>query len=329
MKYTALLMLTLLTPVPAFSGGVSFVCDANIDNTQPGTCADLNSIIANIYNSTFSDATASIYIQFGSTSLGESAQFYNTVSYFQYYQALAQNAGDANDVTAVSSLASGFNPVVSGDGVALTSALDLALGLGGATGINTSDGSCAIGTTGCYNGIVTISDTASLFYRSGSQDPASYDFYTVVEHETDEILGTSSCLTMVGPGMPGVSAGCSSAEAPADLFRYANPGVRSYVTAANGTTAYFSIDGGSFDIANYNNAPNGDDYGDWDSAVQRVQNAVGGPGSGYVDITNDGGSEISVLDAAGYNLVAPEPGTIGLFAAGISMLALRRRREEK
>jgi hypothetical protein len=220
--------------------------------------------------------------------------------------------------------------VVSGDGVALTSALNAALGLGGGIGINTSDGSCTLGTSGCYNGVITISNSQSLFYRSGSQNPNSYDFYSVVEHETDEILGTSSCLTTTSSGTAGTSAGCANGGAgvsPADLFRYASPGVRSYLSSANGSAAYFSINGGVTDIANYNNSPNGDDYGDWDSLAIRVQNAVGTPGVGNVDITNDGGSEIAVLDAVGYNLVpAPEPAATGLLAAGLSFLLLRRRR---
>ena len=74
-------------------------------------------------------------------------------------------------------------------------------------------------------------------------------------------------------------------------------------------------------IANYNNSPNGDDYGDWDSLAIRVQNAVGTPGVGNIDITDDGGSEIAVLDAVGYKRVcAPEAQTIWLLRTGLSFL---------
>ena len=62
----------------------------------------------------------------------------------------------------------------------------------------------------------------------------------------------------------------------------------------------------------------------YDSASNRVQNAFGTPGTNGVDITNDGGSEIAVLDALGYNLnvnAVPEPGGITLFSSGLAFLA--------
>jgi hypothetical protein len=113
----------------------------------------------------------------------------------------------------------------------------------------------------------------------------------------------------------------------ADLFRYSAAGTRSYLSTANGTTAYFSINGGTTNIAGYNNSPNGADYGDFDSASLRIQNAFGSPGINGLDITNDGGSEIQVLDAVGYNLTSnsstatPEPGTMLLFGSSLAMFA--------
>jgi len=161
----------------------------------------------------------------------------------------------------------------------------------------------------------------------------TYDIYSAVEHETDEVLGTSSCITGSDPSTIATSVNCtngtpSTAVSPADLFRYSASGTRSYLGSANGSTAYFSIDGGVTDIANYNNSPNGADYGDWDSAALRVQNAYGTPDTTGTDITNDGGSEIAVLDAVGYNLVSstPEPGTIALLGGGLALLGLMRRR---
>ena len=125
----------------------------------------------------------------------------------------------------------------------------------------------------------------------------------------------------------GIAGNPAVGVAAADLFRYTSAGIRSYLGSANGTTAYFSIDGGITDIANYHNSPDGADYGDWDSLVNRVQNAFGTPNTNGVDITNDGGSEIAVLDAVGFNLnSAPEPGTISLLAIGFAGLAVIRRR---
>jgi PEP-CTERM putative exosortase interaction domain len=158
-----------------------------------------------------------------------------------------------------------------------------------------------------------------------------------VEHETNEVLGTASCITGSSPGTITTSVNCTNhlpanpavgVSAP-DLFRYASSGTRSYLTTANGTAAYFSINGGVANIANYNNQPNGADYGDWNGASLRVQNAFGSPNTNGTNITNDGGSEIAVLDAIGYNLVSsvPEPGTGVLLISALFVLAgVTRRR---
>ena len=63
-----LVLLAAPVDLQASAGPISYTCNANIDATNPGTCADLNSVIANIYSSTFSDATASIYIEYSSCS---------------------------------------------------------------------------------------------------------------------------------------------------------------------------------------------------------------------------------------------------------------------
>ena len=321
--------------LPAFGTGILFTCASNVDATHGGTCGTLNTTIADLYSSTFTDANASIYIQYGSTGVGSSLQYYTTFSYGAYYTALAANESGANDVTAVNSLGGGTNnPVAAGQGVAVTSALAGALGLVGTTfGISTASGNptCTLGTLNCYNGIITISNSAALNYRDSTLQSNQYDFYTTVEHETDEILGTSSCITTVS-GAPGLSVNCTNftdGVGAADLFRYSAAGTRSYITQGNGTTAYFSIDGGATNIAGYNNSPNGADYGDWNSALLRVQNAYATSGAGPVDITTDGGPEIMVLDAVGYNLTEiPEPGTVALFGSSVALFAgfaIRRR----
>ena len=327
--------------LPAFGTGIVFTCNTNIDATHGGTCGTLNTTIANLYSSTFSDANASIYIQYGSTGLGSSLQYYTDFTYSSYYASLAANESGANDVTAVNSLGGGTNnPVASGSGVAVTSALAGALGLAGFTyGISTATNNptCALGTAGCYNGIITISNGAALNYRDSTLQSSQYDFYSTVEHEVDEILGTSSCIATVGSA-PGLSDNCknygntsANGVGAADLFRYSAPAARSYISQGNGTPAYFSINGGTPNIAEYNNSTNGADYGDWNSALLRVQNAYATNGAGPVDITTDGGSEIMVLDAVGYNLAeVPEPGTVVLLGSSLATLAgLRLRRRNR
>jgi hypothetical protein len=327
----------------ASASTISYTCDPTIDSTVAGTCATLNGTIAGIYSSTFSNANAKIYITYGSigTNLAQSLQFYTNVTYTAYANALTLDESDANDATAVGSLGGNTtNPVVASDGVALTSALATTLNLNavaGSLGITPANASCILGTANCYNGIVTVSNVANTFYyRSGVQSGSTFDFFTAVEHETDEVLGTSSCITFNGSSVVTridctnhVGANPPIGVSAPDLFRYASSGTRSYLTTASGSTAYFSINGGTTDIAKYNNTTNGADYGDWNSDSNRVQNAFGNPGSNGLNITNDGGSEIAVLDAIGYTLTSsvPEPGTGVLLAAALAVLAgLARRR---
>jgi hypothetical protein len=328
----------------ASASTISYTCAANIDLTVAGTCATLNGTIAGIYSSTFSNANASIFITYGTTGLASSLQYYTNVTYTAYANALTLDETDANDVTAVNSLGgTTTNPVIAGDGVALTSALATTLNLAvaaGSFGITPgTNATCTLGTANCYNGIVTLTNVAGTFYyRSGGQPAGTYDFYTAVEHETDEVLGTSSCITGTNPGNITTSVNCTNHPVPGnpavgvsapDLFRYSGSGTRSYLATANGSLAYFSINGGTTNTASYNNTPNGNDYGDWSPGANRVQNAVGTPSTNGINITNDGGSEILALDAIGYNLTSsvPEPGTGVLLAAALAVLAgLARRR---
>ena len=48
-----------------------------------------------------------------------------------------------------------------------------------------------------------------------------------------------------------------------DLFRYSAVGVRDLTTGRNGSTAYFSINGGTTNLGSWNNNPNNGDLADW------------------------------------------------------------------
>jgi hypothetical protein len=326
-----LILAGLISCVPATAAGISYTCASNIETT---TCSYLNSTIAGLYGGVFSDANASIYIQYGSTGLGSSAQIYNQTSYNNYLSALTSHEGDPSDAGAVGTLPATEPTIFGGNNVYLTSALSQALGIPDAyslgDGVTSALQECFVGTTGCYNGVITISNSASLYYRIGTQTSSQYDIYTVIEHETDEILGTPSCIGTSG-GQP--ASVCNGGPTPADLFRYSATGTRSFVSQGNGTLAYFSIDGGKTNIASYNNSPNGADYGDWvynNCTFLQVQDAYGCPGTSR-DITNDGGAEIAVLSAVGYNqaTATPEPGTIGMLSLGALGLAGYKRRNRR
>jgi len=322
------------------SASIAYTCDATIDATQAGTCAYLNGTVANLYNSTFSNVDASIYIQMGITGLGSSTTgFLNLEPYSTYTTALAGTAShDAVDTAAAANL-SGTEPAIySGGDIELTSALCTAVGIAGCTGTTSGGVACTIGTSGCYNGIITITTPANLTSEQPGQSlywdqtglpqtSDSYDFYSVVEHETDEVLGTSSCI-----GTPtALSDNCGGTNASAvDLFRYQGPGSLVFISTTPG--AYFSYDGGATngaDGAAYNTLANGDDYADFATNCAHVQDATGCLGSA-LNITSDGNSEINILDAIGYNLNTvpnvPEPATWLLFGTGLAAIAAYRRK---
>ena len=270
------------THKPIISGTITYTCDPSV---AAATCTYLNTTIAGDYSSTFTNANANIYITYGTTGLGSSEQYFNFVTYSQYVTALTSNANQsAIQVAALSALASyDAGPYGSGN-VEVTGALATALGFpAGLTGIAVGGSSCTLGDPGCYNAIITITNDPSitLYYDNlGGAEPAdAYDFYGVVEHETDEVLGTSSCVSTQSGGVltdPCDFAGGTGTPSAVDLYRYSAAGDLVLDSSYLGLTsapagAYFSYNGGTTNGANgvantpkvYNTLANGDDYADF------------------------------------------------------------------
>jgi hypothetical protein len=351
------------------ASGISFTCDPSInaDATANGysgnLCTAIQTIVGGEYSNLFTNANASIYIEFNSTPNllgGSTSGGQNFVSYTTYRAALAAaSSSDTVDGDVLANLPQtlpGAYPT--GADIELTSALVQALGItttlngnfnGTGTGTRiygttSTGGSCVIGQNGCYNGLIELGTPADLaselsqgYYYGSTGTPASnqYDIYSVIEHEADEILGTASCISTTTSTLTDTCTlnGTQSISA-VDLFRYdATTGMR----AAFPTTdeAYFSYDGGATIVGYYNHSANGQDYADFNSIdsgpfyqCTYVQDAEGCLG-GNPRIGNDGGAEVDILDAVGYNTYAPEPGTVGLFGCGVAMMAglnyLRRK----
>ncbi len=320
--------------------GITYTCDASFNAFAPvGTCDAMNgSSIAGVYSSILSNATAKIYVDFSGSGLAGSNAALNSVSYTDYLTALAGHEAGVNDVTAVNSLA-GTEPSLYGDrDLAITSALATALGFSASAGMDATGASCNLSDSGCYNGIITFGASANPIYfplSPGDPTSAGWDFFMLAEHETDEILGTISCIG-TDPNNTALAADqCVDSNlntylAAADLFRYSAPATLSFLNNTSGGPAYFSIDGGATNVASYLNSPNAGDFGDWAAGCSpaRVQNASACQ-STNADISNDGGAEIFVLDAIGFNLnsqTTPEPGTWSLIGASLAVLAFACRR---
>ncbi len=318
-----------LSPVNTGSG-IVYTCDPSIASA---TCTYLNTTVAGHYNDTFTNANANIYITYGMTGLGQSQGYYNFVTYNQYVTALGNIANkSAIQTSAIAALAANDATPYGTSYVEVTAALGTALGFTGMTGTTNTLASCTLGTAGCYNEIITITNDPGtpLYYDNlGGTEPAgAYDFYTTVEHETDEVLGTSSCVTtQTTPLSDGCDGGAPSGTgnpSAVDLFRYssaANLVLDSSLSTTAG--AYFSYDGGNTNGAVgvggspkvYNTLDNGDDYADYVASSpdcgtnQAVQDATGCPGEDAgITILNDGGSEIKILTAIGYQVPASTGG---------------------
>ena len=292
----------------AVGPSLTYTCDPSI-NTVAGACNALNTTIAALYTSKFSDINASIYVTFGATGLGQSQYVINSKTYASFRSALQADQTDSDDVIAFADSVPATNPVNTSDTVFLTNANARALGFAAGSGLQ-SDGStfCTIGAAGCYDGIITVSSAqqsaGDLYFRTGPPITGSqYDFYSVVEHETDEILGTASC------SIPA----CGSEVYPSDLYRYQSNGTRSFgagnnnsCASSNSGNACFSIDGVHM-LQQYNNLNNGEDSGDWATNCSQplVQDAAACPGVGGTDISPT--AELLVLDVIGYSVIAPPP----------------------
>lgn len=336
---------------------LGFTCDPSV---SAATCTYLNTTIAGSYTSTFSNLSADIYITYGTTGLASSTTGTdNQVTYSQYAAALAAAAaasGNTVQIDAVAALTAYDASVYGSSNVDITSALANALGItgdvqGGNTGITGPGGiECSTpGTVGCYNGIITVTNDPStpLYYDNlgGPEASDAFDFYNTVEHEVDEILGTTSCVTT--ETIP-LTDGCPGNNVPsaADLFRYSGTGALVLDSSLSTTPgAYFSYNGGvtngattNVGVKFYNTLDNGDDYGDFatncpaGSESLSVQDAEGCSGiDAGLTILNDGGAEINMLNAVGYELYpstspVPEPRTLFILIPVLLLVTFFGRR---
>jgi len=165
--------------------------------------------------------------------------FFNgtTVSYSQLKSALAANESSATGVGAVNSLPS-VDPT-NGGIFQITTAQEKAWGMLPANGT-------------AIDGSIGFSSSTSWNFDPNNPTQGEADFVGIAERELTHVLGRDLGLQHFNANTYRVL----------DLFHYSAPGQLNLV---NGTTAYFSIDGGNTSLENFN--PNAF-AGDWLSPPQ-------------------------------------------------------------
>lgn len=275
-----------LTILPTFNSTGATAIDA-------ATQTVINNAIAFYQNTFTNNITVNIEFHNMSSGLGQSIAFIFPVPYSTYCSALAASATSPDDMTAVADTPCGStNPVNS------TGNIDVKSPSGRVLGINTSEqnfgGSCP---TGNFTGSGCIGLNVSL----ANMHPGL--LFATVEHEIDEVLGLGSALN--GTTTP-------TDPWPEDLFRWHGASTRSY--AANTSTtnpcgggtpaAFFSIDGGTTNLDDFNNCNNSGDYGDWIThSPPQVQDAFINI-SGTPPSLTTSSSEVRALDVIGYSIAS-------------------------
>ncbi len=81
--------------------GIVYTCDPTVTAISPGICTTLNTTIAGLYSSVFTNANATIYVMLGDTTLGYNQSDTNYVSYSTFRNLLMASAAGASDTTAI------------------------------------------------------------------------------------------------------------------------------------------------------------------------------------------------------------------------------------
>jgi hypothetical protein len=224
--------------------------DPNTLNNAPAAFFSAVNYVRNLFGPLFTNnVTVNVEIGYGTfpldnsivPALGESEQNHVTsVGYSQVVQHLVNGGAPGSGTLSASSPIPGF--------LTMGSAQEKALGLLGAS--NSLDGWVGVAS----DATVTQQTGGSWsFSPTAVPGPTQYYLVGVLEHEITEVMGRSSYLDE--PGRYGVM----------DLYRFAAPGVHQTGT---GSPAYFSLDGGTTNLATFNNSQlAAGDLGDWAASV--------------------------------------------------------------
>ncbi len=277
------------------AGGLVFdvTYDASVNSAPAGFKAAFAAAIE-FYTTKFSDpVTINIDVGWGEVdgkplsagALGENDWSFKTYRYTQVRSALQANATSADDREAIATL-----PTIDlsgGGNFWITTADQKALGLLGAS--TAVDGYVGFNANDIFS-----------FDPSNRGVSGAYDFIGVAEHEISEVMGRDSFAGQT-------ISGRSYSYSPMDLFRYASPGTRQLGT---GAPSYFSIDGGTTDLGNWNNFVTGNsgDLGDWAGTTPYTPDAYNDNNEpGVVNPVTQ--SDIRLMNVIGWDPAPSQPST--------------------
>ncbi|HXK01449.1 MAG TPA: NF038122 family metalloprotease, partial [Verrucomicrobiae bacterium] len=217
----------------------------------------------------------------GTSILGQSSTFLNSVSYATLRNAVINDAKSSDDAT------------IAGAGGDLPAANPIS----DATYWVSTAQSKALGITpdnGATDGTVTFGAGFSYTFDPNSRAVAGeFDFIGVAEHELSEVMGRLG----ISGGTIGSTANSYSLI---DLYDYSGSGTRN----ATGFGGSFSVDNGNTLLKAFNTVSGGDTR-DWQSGTNDSYNAFSNSG-----VKNDiSATDIRVMDVLGYDLAVPEPST--------------------
>ena len=212
-----------------------------------------------------------------SGDLGESLANYDAVPYGTLMIALASHA----ELVGLDSVATSLPSTITSAG-SICYVADAELAALGLSRYITPPG-----TT--IDGYVGLSTIEPFTYPPSPRDVSGeYDAIGVLEHEISEDMGR-----VANYGFNNYSA--------LSLFRYISDGT---LATTGNESAYFSIDGGNTNLAEFNNGSNGGDPGDWASSVGDDSYDA----FGTIGVANTvSATDLTVMNVLGYTLASTAP----------------------
>jgi hypothetical protein len=316
-----------LTIDPEFSSSITGA--ANAASIEGAISTAINTV-ESLYSNT---GTVGIVFTTGTGNfVAQSSTADYSESYVQYTSLLGLNSinNPANTTlsTAIANLGSGNKPGPGGSVLVTSAGARVALGLASATGFYNSSGTFVSAGGQAYDGVITLNTGLSLNYTTTAV-AGQFSAIAAFEAQINEILGGGG----QGSVLNQIPAGGSKTAYPnigvLDLYRYSAPGVPSF-SSANGTYAYFSVDGGVTDIMQFNDNPN-DEFGDWALGTCDVQSVPTVSCEGTEPAYTTSSPEFTMMESIGYDPVTatPLPSTWTMLIAGFVGLGLMASRGTK